>query len=346
MQKSILIITQKVDTRDPVLGFFCRWILEFSKRFDHVHVICLQKGDYDLPSNVTVFSLGKERKISKLQYVVNFYRLIWQLRAEYTSVFVHMNQEYVLLGGLFWRLFGKRILMWRNHPQGNFLTKISVFLSHRVYCTSRDSFTNKFKKTRLMPVGIVVKNTPTNISRKRRSILSLGRISPVKNIETIVSAFKDVAALNEQATLSIVGDPMPRKIDLDYHARIVASVRGLSSVAFYPGVAPEETERFFLSHDLFVNATTPGSFDKTILESMSLGTPSFVCQNIWEGTELSYLSEHLYFPFKDHKALSSKIRSFFILEEGEKEKLRADCIRFVKEHHSLDSLVDRIVSDI
>jgi len=56
----LLIVTQTIDSNDPVLGFFVRWVEEFSKQCEEVTVICLQKGEYELPKNVRVFSLGKE----------------------------------------------------------------------------------------------------------------------------------------------------------------------------------------------------------------------------------------------------------------------------------------------
>src|SRR3989338_7648361 len=56
----LLIITQKVNQEDSVLGFFHSWIREFASRFEEVTVICLEKGVYNLPENVEVFSLGKE----------------------------------------------------------------------------------------------------------------------------------------------------------------------------------------------------------------------------------------------------------------------------------------------
>jgi hypothetical protein len=31
--------------------------------------------------------------------------------------FVHMNQEYVLLGGLIWKLLGKKLVLWRHRTQ-------------------------------------------------------------------------------------------------------------------------------------------------------------------------------------------------------------------------------------
>lgn len=56
----LLIVTQKVDKNDPILGFFHRWIEEFSKHCEKLTVICLQAGEFKLPANVTVLSLGKE----------------------------------------------------------------------------------------------------------------------------------------------------------------------------------------------------------------------------------------------------------------------------------------------
>ena len=56
----LLICTQKVDTNDDNLGFFHDWIKEFARHCEKVTVICLYKGEYGLPKNVIVKSLGKE----------------------------------------------------------------------------------------------------------------------------------------------------------------------------------------------------------------------------------------------------------------------------------------------
>ena len=104
----LLVCTQKIDRNDPVLGFFHRWIEEFSKHYESLVVICLEKGEYVLPKNVKVLSLGKEKNklttnyllltTAKLKYVWNFYKCIFKFRRDYDAVFVHMNQEYVILG--------------------------------------------------------------------------------------------------------------------------------------------------------------------------------------------------------------------------------------------------------
>src|SRR3989338_3997811 len=94
----LLIITQKVDKNDPILGFFHRWLEEFAKNVEKLTVICLGKGEYDLPENVRVLSLGKESGHSKIKYLRRFYKYIWMERKNYDAVFVHMNPEYVILG--------------------------------------------------------------------------------------------------------------------------------------------------------------------------------------------------------------------------------------------------------
>ena len=68
-----LIITQIIDKDDPILGFFHRWVEEFAKHIDHIDVICLKKGEHTLPSNVSVYSLGKEGGESRIKYTFRVY---------------------------------------------------------------------------------------------------------------------------------------------------------------------------------------------------------------------------------------------------------------------------------
>ena len=96
---SILITTQRVDTADPVLHFFLDWIREFAIRYDVVYVVCLQAGDYDLPDNVIVKSLGKEVNPSRWRYILKFYRHVIPLVTfnKVNKIFFHMNEIYILL---------------------------------------------------------------------------------------------------------------------------------------------------------------------------------------------------------------------------------------------------------
>ena len=153
----LLIITRKVDINDDISGFFHRWIEKFSEKFDSLNVICLQKGEYSLPSNTKVFFLGKENGKSRIRELYKFYEYIWQLRKDCGAIFVHMNPIYVVLGGFFWKLYGKKIYLWHNHKNGNLITRLAILLSDVVFYTSPQSFSAKYKKSRIMPVGIDTK---------------------------------------------------------------------------------------------------------------------------------------------------------------------------------------------
>lgn len=275
----LLIITQAVDLDNPVLGFFHRWILEFSKHCELVTVICLEQGKYNLPAKVKVLSLGKETGQSKLKYLKNFYKYIWQERENYDKVFVHMNQEYVLLGSLLWKFWGKKIFLWRNHAMGNFITNLAVSLSDRVFCTSPRSYTARFSKTEIMPAGIDTDFfTPdSSVIKKPHSVLFLGRIAPVKNVELFIDSLNELQKRQTDFSATIAGSVLPR--DAEYERKIKTKVLeyGLAEKAKFIGSAnQEQARRLYREHELYVNLTAAGSLDKTIFEAMACGVTPLV----------------------------------------------------------------------
>lgn len=261
----LLIITQKVDENDPLLGFFHRWIEEFAKHCESVIVICLEEGEYNLPKNVRVLSLGKEACRSNIRYIVLFYKYIWNLRKEYDKIFVHMNQEYVLLGWKLWKLLGKKIYLWRNHAQGSFWTHCAVWVSDKVFCTSPQSFTARFKKTRIMPVGIDTDffRPDESIERMPNSILFLGRISPVKKVLKFIDWVKGTRYI-----ATIAGPILPK--DEEYGKRVKQNLN--DKIRFIGPVTQDEALKLYQSHETYVNMTPAGSLDKTILEAAACET--------------------------------------------------------------------------
>jgi glycosyltransferase involved in cell wall biosynthesis len=269
-----MIITQTVDSADPILGFFHGWIVKLATHYEQITVICLRKGKFSLPPNVEVFSLGKEDCKGRFYYIFNFYKYIIKMRKNYESVLVHMNQEYILLGGLFWMSLNKKIYMWRNHYAGNFLTDIAAGFCAKVFCTSRFSYTAKYQKTILMPVGIDRSkfNVDYSVERIPNSILSLGRISPSKNIHILIDALIRLHTKNIFFTASIYGNYLPK--DRLYFNNLKQKIidAGLNDrVLFYEGVPNDVTPAIYSSHTFFINLSKSGMLDKTILEAMCCG---------------------------------------------------------------------------
>ncbi len=336
----ILIVTQKIDINDSVLGFFHRWVAEFSKHFELVTVICLQKGQFDLPSNVKVLSLGKEKKASRFWYFFNFYKYILQERKHYDLVFVHMNQEYIFLGWKIWKFLGKKILLWRNHKKGNIFTRLAVAMSDQVFCTSVGSFTAQFKKTKLMPVGIDSNffSMMPEIRKIPRSILFLGRISPVKHLDVLIQSLEILHSRGENFQAYIYGRPTPA--DSGYFKKIKDEAEELEKIGklfFRDEVANTKTPVIYNEHEIFVNLTDSGSFDKTIIEAMLCGT--LVLVSNWSLKDI--LEPQFFFKHNDPVDLAEKLIFMLALSQTDKKKL-SENLRLRAQKHSLEKLVGEL----
>ena len=266
----ILIITQKVNKEDPILGFFHRWIEEFARHYKQVSVICLEKGEYQLPENVSVYSLGKEKGASRLKYVINLYRYVFALKKDYDVVFVHMNQEYVLLAGIIWKFLGKKVFLWRNHVKGNWLTSMAVSLSNKVFYTSPKSYTTRFRKALRMPVGIDTAFFKADPEAKRipGSIVFLGRIAPIKRVLEFIDWLKEV----DFSVCTIAGSALPEHEKYEQEVRQKVKQYNLGDkVKFLGAVNQTEARKLYQTHETYVNFTPSGSFDKTMFEAALCG---------------------------------------------------------------------------
>lgn len=341
----LLIITQKIDVKDPVLGFFHGWLLEFAKHFEKITVICLGAGEYHLPANIEVLSLGKEKKVSKISYIFSFYKYIFLKRNEYGCVFVHMNEEYVLLGGVFWKMLGKKVLMWRNHRNGSFLTDAAVYLSDKVFCTSKDSYTARFKKTKLMPVGIDTSffKKSTASAKKRNSLLFFGRISPIKKVEIFIEACRLLKEKKVNFSAEIVGDAPSRDYSYYNSVKMIVEQSGLDGfVLFKPAINFSEAPSLYNQYDIYVNATPTGSFDKTIFEALACETLVVTSNQALH----RFLDDKFIFSEGDSSQLADRLHQIFELSEDKKTDGGIEGRKRVVTVHSLSLLAGKIAEEV
>lgn len=338
----LLIITQKVDKEDSTLGFFHNWILALSPKFEKISVICLEKGSLDLPSNVKVYSLGKESGRSKIKYVKNFFNLILGLHRDYEAVFVHMNQEYVLLGGLVWKILRKKVYLWRNHPQGNIFTMIAVLLSNKVFCTSEFAFVARYKKTKIMPVGVdtdkFVVLESSKVHKIKNSILFLGRIAPIKRPDLLIEALNILDKKGFDFICDIYGDALPK--DLDYFNSLKLKVKEFNlenKINFYKSVPNHETPKIYNEHEIFVNLTPSGSFDKTILEAAACGCLLVITNKSLEGC----INDKIIIT-ESPASIAEGIEFWLQAEKNVSENNSQKLVNYVINKHSLPALIERL----
>jgi glycosyltransferase involved in cell wall biosynthesis len=271
----LLFVTQALDLDDPVLSTYHDWAAALAGRVESMEAICLKEGRHALPGNIRIHSLGKEHgKQSRIRYALRFLRLSWKLRNEYDAVLVHMNQEYVLISGWLWKMLGKRVYLWRNHYAGSVFTDSAASFCTNVFYTSMHSYTARYKKAVRMPVGVNLDRFRAHASvlRTPHSILFFARMSPSKRPELLVEALALLKEREVPFTASFYGSPLPE--DLPYYEKVqglVAEKGLLDSVTFFPGVVNEEALRVFQSHEIFVNCSPSGMFDKMLFEAAASG---------------------------------------------------------------------------
>ena len=340
----LLIITQKVDKDDPILGFFHGWICAFAKKFKSIVVVCLEKNRFQLPDNVTVLSLGKERWRSKAKYIFLLFYFSLRYANRYDAVFVHMNEEYVVLAGWLWRIMGKRVYMWRNHYSSNRMTDIASIFCNKMFCTSAHSYIAKYKKTVLMPVGIDTNifKIYSQISRSASSILYLGRIAPSKNIDILVEALILLKKDNIVFTADIYGNSSVD--DLNYLEGLKERVKASKSngcIFFHDAVSNMNTPSIYNSHEVFVNLSPDGMYDKTIFESMLCG-----CLVIASSDDLKkHIDNKFILSSRDINEISRKIVNVLSMDVAYKRANVLNNIKFA-ETQNLSRLSERLSDEI
>jgi glycosyltransferase involved in cell wall biosynthesis len=336
----LLVLTQAVDTDDPVLGFMHRWIEEISKKYDHVEVVCLKEGKHDLPENVTVHSLGKEGGRSRIKYVMRFYRYIFSLRNNYDAVFVHMNQEYVLLGGLFWMLRHKPVVLWRNHKLGLFSTHLAVRLARTVCYTSPSAYIARFKNSVQMPIGIdTQKFSAPSTPAGDRSILFLGRIDGVKRPIEFLDALKALVAQSVDFHADIYGDPTyPDDPFFTTFKTAVAPLEAGGHVTVRHSVRNTDTPTVYGAHAVYVNLTPSGSFDKTIGEAMACGCIVVTANAALRGI----IPAALITESSDGGVIAAAIKTALEYSGEERKEIVRTSRDYVEREHSLTLLVEKL----
>ncbi len=256
----LLICTQALDRNDSNLGFFVRWVAEFAKNCEQVSVVCLRAGKYELPPNVRVYPLGQGGKIVR---VWRFWRRIGRLRSEYDAVFVHMNPEYVVLGGIPWHAWGKKIGLWYTHKSVDLKLRLAAHGADVIFTASPESFRLVTPKLQVMGHGIDTDFfTPDPGVVRGDWWLSAGRLSKSKRHDLVLRA-----AVQAGKELRIAGDG-PERTHLEN------LVRELNArVTFLGPLTHTQLRDEYRRAALLVHRSETGSLDKVVLEAAACGLP-------------------------------------------------------------------------
>lgn len=345
----LLLFNLATDADDPILGFTTGWINALARRVESVDVLTMRAGRLTTAPNVRVHSVGKEKGYSEPRRAAEFYRFLFRIlrSARPEACFSHMMPLFTAMAGPVLRWKRIPVVTWYAHPKLTTTLKVAHFFSDKMVASLPTAYPYKRDKLEVIGQGIDTELFAPDGSPPAQPpmILYAGRLSPVKDIETLLRATILLRQEDRQPFhVVILGGPAT-VADQAYAARLREFVvqNGLEDVVrFEPPRPRQELANWYLKATLCVNMTQTGSGDKTVWEAMSCGRPCLVANRDFDSLLGPYAVE-LMFSAGNAEELCERLRRVLAWSAEQHSRCGEFLRKGVKERHSLEGLADRIV---
>jgi glycosyltransferase involved in cell wall biosynthesis len=343
----LLITTQKLD-KNSSYSFFLNWILELQKHFSQVIVICLEEKEHDLPPEIKVLSLGKEKGNGRLKRVFLFWRYIRQEKNNYDQVLVHMNPEYVCLGGFWWRMWGKKIGLWYMHKSVDFKLRVATKLVDIIFTGTKESFRLVSKKVKVVGHGILVdffNVWQKDLDKKNIKFITISRISEVKNILELVNFASKFQDLGYNFELKIIGEAKTDG-DREYQHAVKEKItkdKLEEKVKLVGGMNNEQVRDELQGADIFLHTGNTGSLDKSWLEACATGLPALSSNDASVAIlkQLNLMS----LVYDQTDELVDKVENLLNMNDSQFDLMIQKLRQEVETNHDLKKLINKIAKE-
>ena len=343
------MITRKVDRDDAQAGFTYYWVNKFGQNIENLYVICLEKGNIDgLGSNIEIFSLGKEKEKNRLKEFINFQKGAIKFIRQVDGIFCHMNPIYTILIAPYAKLFNKKIIAWYSHKAITWQLRLVNFLVSRIVTPTQESLRLKTKKKLIMGHGIdteLFKPALVKEQNKTLQIISVGRISPIKDYKTLILAAKALIDKYDfkQFKISIVGaiGLLNQQEHFNGLKRMTKEYNLANIIKFVGAVPNRQLPDMYQQTDISINLCPTGSPDKAVLESMACALPTLVCNKTFID-DFGQHAKYLIFKEKNAEDLAEKIIK--IKQNNELKQIGYFLRQQIIEKHNLNKLIIKILN--
>jgi glycosyltransferase involved in cell wall biosynthesis len=275
-----------------------------------------------------------------------------------------MNPEYVVLGGLFWKIMNKRVSLWYTHKQVNLKLKIAEKLTDKIFTVAKESFQLKSKKVHVMGHGIDVEKFKPNpatpivprggAERRERcgrggsilNIITIGRITPIKNCDVLIKTAKILKEKwDKNFHIQFIGSPTAGKDEQYFEnlKKMVADMSLQNNIDFLGSIPNKDIKSYYCGADITVNLAPTGGVDKTVLESMASKTLVFASNSAFYDYFGQY-SKDLIFKEKNPEDLAEKIMALEKFEN--KNEMKEFLFNKVKNTASLSKFIKNILTKL
>jgi glycosyltransferase involved in cell wall biosynthesis len=358
----LLFITQSVALNRPgPEAFVYDWIMELSRHFEFIEVLTYYYDPLSkLPGNVRVQVISDGNRFSRT--VSLFFKALAALK-DCDAVFAHILEIFGIAAGVAGLMLRKKSFFW--YCQGydlskNFLAKLA-FAAVGVIFTCSEEVKNRYCRETGLAIKdkIKVVGHGINLSRYHLGqkllwpgsgqpyrILYAGRISPIKDLTTLIKAMILLNNKGRKYLLDIKGgwgliDARLAVYKKEIERLMQIANKDYKMITFgrsqpfpYPKVS-----RIFKNCHIFVVPSLSRAMDKLFLESLACKIPTI-------GTEIAYpfmkkiVPEFLYHE-KDEVDLARKI-SWVTKNRKSALRLTRKASDYVRENYDLKKLIAAI----
>ncbi|MBZ0289643.1 MAG: glycosyltransferase family 4 protein, partial [Anaerolineae bacterium] len=278
----LLLFNLKTDADDSNLGFTTDWINGLAPFCEYIDVVTMQAGRLAVADNVRVYSVGKERGYGDVRRALEFYRILLLLLRErcYDVCFAHMMPLFAVMGAPPLKLWRVPVVLWYTHKAVSFKLRLAEKVSWRIVTASPESFRLPSQKVHIVGHGVDTNlfkpDSRVGESEQPFVVISVGRIAPVKSLETLLEAAQSLAHDSHYHDLRvrIIGEAAPEHAEYGVHLRERVKALNLDTIVeFAGGISHERVAQAYQAADVMVNSSQTGSIDKAVLEAMACGLP-------------------------------------------------------------------------
>ena len=345
IDKHLYIFNLETNADSFLLSHTHDWINEFAAHVEFITVFSVHVGRHNLPSNVIVKELGGGSKLKRLGALFNLlYALTIILKNKKSAiVFYHMIAEPAALIGAILRLFLIPQGIWYSHSVLPISLKIAMPFMNKFFSSTPLALPFSSLKSVFCGHGIEISEFTSAMSKstkRRKGIVSVGRISEIKHIENLINLVSK-SALNAEI-ITLIGPYSPETSYYKYLSKLAITEK---VEVIYKGAIAHKNLPVVVSQFSMAFTGNPNTVDKAAIESAICGC-FILCEQeeILELIGMDKIWDEL--GYKAVPNITDQIRLLSNLNEDKSWPLRIKLSNYASNNNNIQSTAKMIIDTL